>query len=165
MRSNHREHLMLDQQVQGTLMKRVTTYWFFSIVAVIAMSWVWAMFTGVTHADWVSDRLWPLMPAAIGSFVCLPLAWIDMLRLSNRFVAPVHSLRTAIRRTLLGDDVPPVQHRKTDFWHDLISQFNRLTSHSTINIPVDGIQSENVEASDESDAEKFVDESRETITL
>lgn len=132
-----RRQIMLDQSVQGTLMKRVTTYWFLCLAAVILASWIWNTFLnpGLTVQGWAKEHLVPLVVPMVGSLVLLPLAWADMIRLSNRIVAPVHSIRTAIRRLLLGDDVPPLVSRPDDFWPDVTKQFNRLTSHTTLEIP------------------------------
>jgi len=128
---------MLDQSVQGTLMKRVTTYWFFCLGSISLMSWVWSTFLNpeLTVQAWARDHLVPLVVPMIGSFVLLPLAWADMIRMSNRIVAPVHSIRTAIRRLLLGDDVPPLTSRSGDFWPDLTKQFNQLSAAASFDRP------------------------------
>ena len=132
-----RRQIMLDQSVQGTLMKRVTTYWLLCLGAVILASWIWNTFLNpeLTVGAWGKEHLQPLIVPMVGSLVLLPLAWADMIRLSNRVVAPVHSIRTAIRRLLLGDDVPPLVSRPDDFWPDVTKQFNRLTSQATFGCP------------------------------
>jgi hypothetical protein len=137
MRHKARRQIMLDQPVQGTLMKRVTTYWFLCIGSTVLMSWLWCSFSHpeMTIREWIEERLFGLIVPLLGSLLFLPLAWADIVRLSNRIVAPVHSIRTAIRRVMLGDDVPPLVARPDDFWQDLTGQFNRLSSWTTITLP------------------------------
>lgn len=137
MRQNARRQIMLDQPVQGTLVKRVTTYWFLCIVATLLMSRLWTSFTDpqMSTREWTNERFQPLVIPLLGTLLLLPLAWADMVRLSNRFVAPVHSIRTAIRRMLLGDDVPPLTSRPDDFWRDVTKQFNRLLSVTRLDVP------------------------------
>ncbi|MCA9216788.1 MAG: hypothetical protein KDB27_27150 [Planctomycetales bacterium] len=131
-----RRQIMLDQSVQGTLMKRVTTYWFLCLVAVMFMSWLWESFRNpdLSLQVWVRESLLSLIVPMAGSLLLLPLAWADMIRVSNRMVAPVHSVRTAIRRMLLGDDVPPLTPRRDDFWQDFTGQFNRFTARARIDL-------------------------------
>ena len=109
-------------------MKRVTTYWFLCLAGIVLASWIWNAFLDpeLTLQAWTRRQLLPLVVPLVGSLVLLPLAWADMIRLSNRIVAPVHSIRTAMRRLLLGDDVPAIDCRSDDYWQDFTKQFNRL---------------------------------------
>ena len=124
-----REQIMIDQPVQGALLRRVTVYWCFCLGTVVLSSGIWAAYS---EPDWDLGRwsgtfLWSLVPGLVGSFLFLPLVWADILRLSNRFVGPIQSLRTALRRMLYNDDVPKLSTRKDDFWQDAIEQFNQVT--------------------------------------
>ena len=127
-----RRQLMLDQEVQGVLIGRVTSYWLSCLGSVIISSLCWSIWTDGTAADgWtVIGRL---LPGMIGSLMFLPLVLADALRFSNRFVGPIFNLRNALKRIQLGDDVPPLQPRRGDFWGDLTWRFNQLIMRDTSN--------------------------------
>jgi hypothetical protein len=50
---------------------------------------------------------------------------VDTLRLTNRFVGPIYSLRRALREAAEGNVSRPLQFRDDDFWRDVADDFNR----------------------------------------
>ena len=124
MKSHQRRQIMIDQPVQGLLTARVAIYWALGMGATLFSGWVWQFW----YPAGSEKSLFPteLLPAVIGSLVVLPLAIVDMIRVSNRFVGPVHSLRNQLKCLSLGDSLEPLELRKGDFWNDLVCQFNEV---------------------------------------
>jgi hypothetical protein len=123
---------MLDQAVQGSLLRRVVLHWVLCLWSTTVAAWVWAVASDAAPASYL-DTLAQLLPALLGSMIVLPLAMADMLRISNRFVGPVSRLRNAMKRLSQGDNVEPLQPRRGDCWSDLIDRFNLLLKRATIN--------------------------------
>ena len=67
-------------------------------------------------------------PAAIASFLLLPLVIMDVIRMSNRFVGPLLRLRRSMRALARGEDVEPIEFRDNDFWHDFADEFNAVNA-------------------------------------
>lgn len=125
-----RRQIMIDQEVQGALIARVVWYWLGCEATVLLLHVLWRLSSG-SAADPLpatTRALWELLPALLGALLVLPVVIVDVLRLSNRFVGPVWNLRNALKRTELGDAVPPVPRRPADFWPDLLERVNRLLS-------------------------------------
>ena len=124
MKSHQRRQIMVDQPVQGVLTARVAIYWSMGMGATLFSGWIWQFW----YPSDSESSLFPtgILPAVIGSLVVLPLAIVDMIRVSNRFVGPVHSLRNQLKCLSLGDSVRPLELRKGDYWNDLVRQFNEV---------------------------------------
>ena len=65
-------------------------------------------------------------PAAIASFLLLPLVIVDIIRFSNRFVGPLLRLRRSMRALARGEYVEPIEFRDNDFWYDFADEFNAV---------------------------------------
>jgi hypothetical protein len=122
---DRREQLMLDQLVQGVLIRRVVLHWLLCLLSTGLAAWVWAVWTEAEGASPLGT-LRQIWPALVGSLLALPLAIADMLRTSNRFVGPVLRLRNAMKCLVLGDWIEPLRPRQGDFWADLMERFNQL---------------------------------------
>jgi hypothetical protein len=120
-----REQLMLDQAVQGALIRRVVIHWCLCLTATVVADWIWNVWTEPDRAS-MARTLQQFGPALVGSLLVLPLAIADMLRTSNRFVGPVLRLRNAMKCLVMGDWVAPLRPRHGDFWGDLIDRFNQV---------------------------------------
>ncbi len=146
-----RKQIMIDQTVQGTLIARVVLYWFLCLGSVVLYAWCSMVWMEPEGAEPIWRRLSRLMPALLGSLSVLPLAIADVIRASNRFVGPIHHLRNAFKRLVIGDAVRPMELRSSDHWNDLVLRFNqllpRLQSTSTRERDLAGI----ADASDLSD--------------
>jgi hypothetical protein len=62
------------------------------------------------------------------SGLMLPILILDVIRVSHRFVGPMHRLRRALEDLADGKNVPSVKFRKDDFWFDLAEDFNRAAA-------------------------------------
>ena len=133
-----RKHLFVDPKVQGALAARIVLYWIVCLISITLMLLCWRIVTGpprmfATHFE---EMWFSYGPAAIASFILLPLVIVDVLRLSNRFVGPLVRLRRSMRQLGRGEDVEPIEFRETDFWPEFADEFNairlrlQLSSHA-----------------------------------
>lgn len=122
-----RRQMMMDQAVQGALIGRVCRYWLMALASLLMFHIVSAIWTtpGLTLSEATRNSVRELSAPAVASLLVLPLAIVDMVRLSSRFVGPVMELRRALRQHELGDDVTPLRIRNRDLWGDLIETANR----------------------------------------
>ena len=61
-------------------------------------------------------------------FVISPVFIFDSIKLSNRFVGPMISFRSSLRKLASGDEAPPLTFRRGDFWRELTDDFNRIAT-------------------------------------
>jgi hypothetical protein len=123
-----RRQLVVDQQVQGALLFRVTLYWFFCLLSVALLLMCWTIVTGPRmHATALFNELcYRYGPAFVCSVLVLPLVLVDCARLSNTFVGPMFRLRRAMQRLAKGEVVEPIKFRENDFWKEVAKDFNEV---------------------------------------
>ncbi len=123
-----RKRIYIDPKVQGALAVRVVLYWGVCVIAIAMMLLCWRIVTGPARMFYTHfGDLWFFYgPAAVASFVLLPLVVIDILRLSNRFAGPLVRLRRSIRALARGEHVEPLEFRSSDFWQEIAGQFNAV---------------------------------------
>ena len=134
MSSKHREfrsHTMIDQPVQGALIGRVVSNWTSCLIAFSGIFFLWSVFLDgqVSRSTWEHFQT-RIIPCLLASYILVPIAIVDQLKLSCRFVGPVHEIKSTLRRTMLGDEIKPLELRRSDFWHDLASQVNEFIETS-----------------------------------
>lgn len=120
-----RRQVMLDQEVQGRLLGRVIAYWAIAFTSMGVGNWSWSLWTQDTPPT-LGQAFQIMVPGGVLSAILLPVLMADMLRLSNRFVAPVFRLRNALKCLELGDRPGPLLLRRNDLWWDLTARFNAL---------------------------------------
>jgi len=123
-----RKHLFVDRKVQGALIARVVMYWVVCLITIALMLLCWDIVTGPARVFYRHfDDMWFFYgPAAIASFLLLPLVILDIIRFSNRFVGPLLRLRRSMRALARGEYVEPIEFRGNDFWYDFADEFNAL---------------------------------------
>ncbi len=115
-----RRQIMIDQYVQGALIRRVALYWGAALASsglFTWVAWVWLPSPGLTAGH--------VLLGAAGSVLVMPWAVADVLRVSHRFVGPVHAVRNALKRHSLGDSIAPLEARRGDAWQDLVARVNQ----------------------------------------
>ena len=125
----HRRKLFVDSQVQGALLFRAFLYWLLCVGLMTAMLACWQAFTGPEGQTLpeIFANLWSAYaPALVVSVLVLPLVLFDVVRLSNRFVGPVHRLRHRMRQLARGERVEPIKFRQGDFWLEFADEFNEI---------------------------------------
>jgi hypothetical protein len=127
-RKSVRKRMFVDRKVQGALVARVVTYWVLSVISIALMLLCWNVITGPAHGLQKNfDNMWFVYgPAAIASFLLLPVVIADIVRISNRFVGPLLRLRRSMRALARGEYVEPIEFRSTDFWYDFADDFNAI---------------------------------------
>ena len=123
-----RKRLFVDPKVQGALIARVVMYWVICLITIALLLLCWDIVTGPARVFYMHfDDMWFFYgPAAIASFLLLPLVIIDIIRISNRFVGPLLRLRRSMRALARGEDVEPIEFRNNDFWYDFADEFNAV---------------------------------------
>ena len=128
---NYRRRIFLiDAQVQGALVMRVVSYWFYCLFTISMLLIWWDLYSGpprrfFTVISAVGERFGP---AAVASLLIIPIVVMDMLRMSNRFAGPAKRLHSAICELADGKEVRPLVFRDNDFWQKLAVDFNRLNA-------------------------------------
>ena len=123
-----RKHLFVDPKVQGALIARVVMYWIISVTTIALMLLCWNMIAHparMLHVQF-NDMWFFYGPAAIASFVLLPVVIADVIRISNRFVGPLLRLRRSMRALARGEHVAPIEFRNNDFWREFADEFNAV---------------------------------------
>ncbi len=123
-----RKHTFVDPKVQGALIARVVMYWVLCLASIALMLLCWDIITGPARIFYIHfDDLWSFYgPAAIASFLLLPVVIGDIIRISNRFVGPLLRLRRSMRALARGEYVEPIEFRGNDFWYDFADEFNAV---------------------------------------
>jgi hypothetical protein len=126
-----RRQVMLDQDVQGRLLGRLLWYWLAIVLAVGVGNWCWSLIVDSVPRS-LESSFRQILPGVIGSMFIIPLLMANLLRLSNRFVAPVIRLRNALKCLELGDRPAPLALRQHDFWWDVTARFNQLLTRLAV---------------------------------
>lgn len=123
-----RTHLFVDAKVQGALIGRVVMYWVACLITIALMLLCWRIITGPARIFYThfSDMWFFYGPAAVASFLLLPVVIVDIIRISNRFVGPLLRLRRSMRALAHGEEVEPIEFRDNDFWRDFADEFNAV---------------------------------------
>ncbi len=126
---NYRRRIFLiDAQVQGALIMRVVSYWFYCLFTISMLLIWWDLYSGPPRRFFtvISDVGERFGPVAVASLLIIPIVVMDMLRMSNRFAGPAKRLHAAICDLADGKVVRPLVFRDDDFWKKIATDFNRL---------------------------------------
>ena len=124
MKNDRRRILMANRDIQHSLIRRAVCYWMLCAIA-----------AGELFICWL---LLPQMPRALGHFIpvifafnvlLFPVMYVDLLRLSNRFVGPTVQLKRKMQQLANGEPVDPILLRKDDHWQDFAADFNKFLAH------------------------------------
>lgn len=120
---------LVDRKVQGALALRMVLYWLFCLFSVALMLLCWESLVGPRRSFFViaGELLHRYGPAFLASLLLLPIALIDVIRLSNRFVGPARRLGESLHTLAEGGDIQPVHFRDNDFWQEMARDLNRVS--------------------------------------
>lgn len=147
---NHcrRSIFFIDSKVQGALAARTAIYWMFCLFSVTLMVICWEAYTGPSKrfVDLVTEIVHRYGPGLIASLILLPIAMMDVVRLSNRFVGPVLRLRGALKELAAGRAVTPLHFRDDDFWRDAADDLNTVAARLDSEGPKMGTPNESIDS-------------------
>jgi len=127
MSGSRRNQIVTDQPVQGELLFRALVYWFLCmlVMQLLVMGWLLVHGPDRTIVKLIRESLAVSAPAIFGSVFLLPLVLYDLLRVSNRFVGPINSVRLTLRQLAEGErPARRVYLRGDDFWQELAHYTN-----------------------------------------
>jgi len=126
-----RKRLFVDPKVQGSLVRQLIIHWslacfliFLYLFTLQAFSNGFSLsFQANLFALWQEYGLLALVLAVIS-----PVFIYDAIKLSNRFVGPMISFRTALSKLAAGHDPDPINFRQDDFWKELTKDLNGVSA-------------------------------------
>ncbi len=124
-----RSQLLISDEVQYSLLRRVTVHWVLFLIANFFMLAVWVRFIELplaTSSEQYEAFLRLILPITICSLVVVPVFLYDITKLSNQFAGPIMRIRNGMTSFLAKEQFVPVNLRKNDFWQALASDFNRV---------------------------------------
>ena len=132
MRKSNRRRLLVDPEVQVSLLCRAVFYW---IVCLTLMGLLTAMGVALSMPHASFDERWSRLmfvfgPAVVAGLLILPLFLFDCIRYSNRFAGPLKRLSQQLRQLAETGHADPISIRENDYWSHLVTDFNRLVDVS-----------------------------------
>jgi hypothetical protein len=120
-----RKRLFVDPKVQGALIGWALLYWVSYLASVKFMQMI---VTSPLRILWgqVDDAWLHYVPAVLASLFFVPIAICDIMRLSHRFVGPMHRFRHDLHQLAQGEHVEPIHFREGDMWHEFAEAFNAV---------------------------------------
>lgn len=122
-----RSRTLVDTEVQGSLIRRVTLHWVvFFLCNTIALTF-WIRLFEQPDADWgqtFGDTIRRFLPFFVITVALIPAFVWDTLKLSHRFAGPITRLRNTLVDLKEGRAVAPLKFRDSDFWQEIASNFN-----------------------------------------
>ncbi len=125
--------LLVDRQLQGTLVLRIVAYWCFYVLAITQIMLGWKIASG-PDGSFLSffrfDELWKEHGVVlVASLVMLPVMVWDVLRISHRTAGSIFRLRRAMHSLAAGEQVQPLKFRDSDNRDELAEEFNAVLAY------------------------------------
>lgn len=127
-----RRHIYVDSELQGAVLVRILFYWLsmFGLITIGLSGGV------ILRNPWMDAP--KLFCSVIYDHRILYLAMIftlrlqigDALRLTHRVAGPMYRVRRHLAHVLEGREVPQLQLRRNDFWHDVAGKINDLVART-----------------------------------
>lgn len=127
--SNQRKFRVIDQRVQGALLRRVCLHWFSFLTLSVVITCCLGILTGDPSrplanqlSDIASANFWPFLTLV----ALLPMFMVDTVRLSSRFAGPMVRLRRSMEALANTEDTSPLNFREGDFWISTADSYNKV---------------------------------------
>lgn len=117
--------LMTNPAIQVPVILRVAIYWV-SCQALIAITIIGFQFLAGSPSGEGSSESQLLVPALIVSAVALPIALVDMLGLTNRYLGSVSRLETKMKKLAQEVDTARLDYPTDDPCREIYSSLNQL---------------------------------------
>jgi hypothetical protein len=158
-----RQQLLIDEKVQGSLLKRAGLYSaacavYFMVILIFAetMSRPDANFTDAVMGCFGEAVYW-----APGLLLMAPLIAYDMLKQTNRFAGPVFRMRREMQRLIAGESERPLNFRDNDYWTEMADEFNKIREELIQLRQVNAIEEPNEKPITEPSENKLFDDNDE----
>lgn len=125
---NERKRYLVDNRVQGQLVRRIVSYFALFILMGSALGFLVQFLSDpfLSLSEHV-QRLWNSQGPYLAVLVAMtPIFVYDMLKTSNRIAGPIYRLRKSIGDLKAGNNFVPVKIRDNDFSHELMDEYNEL---------------------------------------
>ena len=126
MNLKRRKKVLVDSNVQGSIVARVLCYWaacllFMTLPIILMMSLASPGVIWFDHLPVIVARFWPVF---LVMFILLPFLIRDALMMSNRFCGPVIRMMRALKRYNETGEYEEIQFRGADFWQPMADALN-----------------------------------------
>jgi len=123
-----RQQLLIDRNVQGTLLWRTALYssacgLYFIIILVFTE---WMSSPDGTFVDSIFACIDESIYWAPGLMLLVPVIAYDLLKLTNRFAGPFFRLRREMQRLVKNESEMPLGFRDGDYWVEIADDFNSI---------------------------------------
>lgn len=125
-----RQQLLIDERVQGALLKRAG---FYSLACALYFIMILVFTESMSRKDIsVGEAAFACVEEAIywlpGLLLMVPIIAYDMLKQTNRFAGPVSRLRREMQRLVANESDRPLNFRDDDYWAEMADEFNQIRS-------------------------------------
>ena len=127
--TKRRSKLLVDRQVQGTLIRQLITHWIIACCVTIFYLFMLQVFaTGLQEPFAVQfKKMWQNYGSLVVVLITLfPVFIYDSMRVSHRFAGPMASFRRQLSSLAQGKSISQVKFRDGDFWGDLATSLNQV---------------------------------------
>jgi hypothetical protein len=136
-----RAQLLVDGELQGTLVRRVIYYWLTAILSL-------AIAILIAKAIWGEPFTWKRMaeafqllgPACALALIPLPFIVRDLLTVTHRFAGPMLRIRRGLSELAENGETSAIVARSGDAWSDCIADFNQIAQRFQESPRVRGVQ-------------------------
>ena len=125
--AKRRSRLLISDEVQTSLLFRVTAHWvaFLGLTTVSLAAWIYFVDSPLESGeDFSAALLRVVVPFILCSLAVVPVFLYDIARLSNQFVGPIRRVRLALKQFIENGHYEPVRLRKGDYWQSLANELN-----------------------------------------
>ncbi len=124
---SQRTRFLVDPEVQYALIRRTLMHWSAAILTLMVIGVVVQLVYapgGSSLHNAVAASFSAQIPLLCVMLMLMPIYLWDVVKLSHRFVGPMHRLRTVFRDLANGGRAPRIRFRAADFWHEAAEDFN-----------------------------------------
>ena len=142
MNNDQRTRLVIEPEIQYSLVKQLFGQWVLHLTASLTLLVMLQVLLGGFFRPWSEhwSQIWPVVASiSIAMLFLLPVYIRNSLKLSNRFVGPIHRFRKELRNIAKGESHQPIQFRDADFWpaiaNELRAALDAIESRATLASP------------------------------
>ena len=151
-----RKQLLISDEVQDSLLLRVTGHWILFLLANYLAIAFWIACIDLptaTRSEQYAMFLRLMIPLTICSIAIVPIFLYDIAKLSNQFAGPIRRIRADLTRYLESGRFNPIKLRQNDFWRALANDLNTAFSrHQTAQPSSTSVAADSVTTSNEKSA-------------